>query len=482
MHKYILFFSILILCNLVSSSLIIEPNPLNISVSKGIQSDFRINLTNNYNFDIYNLKFYNLEGFNFPSINISKQSVKQIDFNVLTNYSFEGQKTATINFKYIGNIPEEITTYILTITSSGINEQTNNHLTVRIGDSIRWVNNEEVTHSLQSTSFESIINPGSSYTKQFNTIGTFEYRTIVAGITFFTGTIDVINRTGEYLVTNPDYDFNYQINLKSIPDPTSLESSLSQKNYTIEATLYKDGLITITNNGSKKAESVKLYSDSNWITFDENNFDLESNDLKYIKFRITPEIFEKEQTNKTYTINIKIKAINTEEKIENLNVFIPYSQSLSEITTEEGFLNWFTNVYCKANPNNFLCNTSARSLNQTARIIYRESEFSVNMTGSEWYNLVKRIGMLEDTASRSSNTENDFNLKFESKLEYINNQTNQTANAINEFIKNQKMWSDFKWIIGIFLFICASISFIVYRIRKLSKKKEIVDIYDFQYR
>ena len=480
--KEILFLALAIsMINLISADIIILPSPISINVSKGIEQSFSLNITNNYNFDIFKLTFYNIDGFTFPEINISSGSTKLINFNVLTNYSFEGTKSATINFKYLGNIPEEITTYVLTITSSGINSQINNHITIRVGDSIRWNNNDQVTHNLESSTFESSISPSSTYTKQFNTIGTFEYRTMVAGITFFTGTIDVINRTGSYLVTNPDYDISYLINLKSIPDPTSLTASISQTNYSIDPTLYKEGLLTITNNGSKKAENIIL-SSSQWITFDENNFDLEPNDLKYIKYRITPEIFETEKTNKTYNIILKVKAINTEEYTNTLNIFIPYSNAFGDITSEQGFLNWFANVFCPANPNNFLCNTSARNLNETARIIYRESEYSVNMTGSEWYNLVKRIGMQEDTQSRFLNTQTDFNSRFQSALEMINNQTNQTANIISSYIKSQNDWNDFKWIIGIFLFAILMISLIIYQVRKLRNKKEIVDIYNYEYK
>lgn len=472
---------ILILCQLVNASIIIMPeSPMNISVNKGIEKSFSMNITNNYGFDIYNLKFYNLEGFNFPNINISSGSTKLVNFNIKTNYSFEGKKLTTINFKYFGSIPEEITTYVLNINNSGINGQNNNHLTIRVGDSIRWENHDEVTHNLESSTFESIISPGSTYTKQFNAIGSFEYRTVVAGITFFTGTIDVINRTGSYLVTNPNYDLNYLINLKSIPESTSLSASISQLNYTIDPTLYKEGLLTITNTGNNNAEEILISSDSNWLTFDENNFNLDKNDIKYIKFRITPSIFETEQTNKSYILNLKVKAINTEEYSNTLNIFITYSEAFGDITSEQGFLNWFANVFCPANPNNFLCNTSARNINETAKIIYRESEYSVNMTGSGWYNLVKIIGSNKDTVDRFISNQNTINSEFKTSLDNINNQTNKTAEAINNYIKSKKDWSDFKWIIGIFLAIISMVSFIIFRIRKLAKKKEIVDVYDFK--
>ena len=479
MNKFIILVFSIFLINLVNASILIIPSPLNISVSKNIETSFQMNITNNYGFNIYNLKFYNLEGFTFPEINISSGSTSQVNFNVKTNYSFEGVKTANVNFKYFGSIPEEITTYILNINSSGINGHTFSHITVRAGDSVTWNNKDSVTHTLQSTSFESSISPTASYTKTFSSIGTFEYRTVVAGITIFTGTIDVINRTGSYLVTNPSNDFDYLINLRSLPDPTNLVVSISQTNFSIDPTNFKESLLTITNNGSNKAEGININSDSGWITSDENNFNLNAGDIKYIKLRIFPEIFETNQTNRTYNINLKVKAINTNEYNTNLIVFVSYSDAFGDLGSENFLVNWLTN-FCKSSPKSILCNNTG-NLNETARIIYRESSFSVNMTGSEWYNLIKIIASEKDTSDRFVNTQTDFNNKLESKLELINNQTNQTAEVITSYIKSQNDWSDFRWIIGIFIFSIIMISLIIYQVRKLKNKKEIVDVYDFQY-
>jgi|GEM_PF-5300647 len=480
MNKKIGLVLVLLFCQLVNASISIQPEILNVSVIKNIETSFQMNITNTYGFDIYNLKFYGLEGFTFPEINISSGSTSQVNFNVNTNYSFEGIKTSNVNFKYFGSIPEDITTYILNINSSGINGKPFSHITIRAGDSIKWENHDDVTHNLQSTSFESSIIPTSSYTKQFNELGTFEYRTVVAGITIFTGTIDVINRTGSYLVTNPNYDFDYLINLKSIPNETSLSASISQNNFTIDPTNYKDLLLTITNNGSNKAENIIISSDLDWITPDENNFDLNAGDIKYIKIRVFPEIFETNQTNRTYDLNLKVKAINTNEYSNNLKIFVTYSEEFGDLTSENFLVNWLTN-FCKASPNSLLCNNTG-NLNETAKVIYRESEFSVNMTGSEWYNLIKIIASMKDTQDRSGSSQNDYNLKTDSKIDNLANQTNQTLELVMKDIKSRNDWSDFKWIIGTFGFVSFGIIFIVYMVRKLNKKKEIVDVYNFEYK
>lgn len=475
MRKEIIILIFFCSLNFVSAEIILSP--INISVSKGVENSFSINISNNYDFDIYKLTFSNLEGFTFPEINILKKTSQTINFIVKTNYSYDGFINSNVKFRYKASIPEDITTYNLTISGSGINNQINHYQTIRKGDSIRWKNLDDVTHNLQSTIFESSISPNNEFTRQFNDLSIIEYRSIVAGITLFTGTIEVINRTGEYFVYNPVYDQIYSFYFQSIPESTSLNASVSEKDYTIEVTNYKEGLLTIKNFGINLAENIFLSSDPNWVQFDENNFNLPSNEIKYIKFKIFPSIYDNNQTNLTYQITLKIKAINTNEYTSVINIFVPYSNVFSNVASEEWFVNWFNSI-CLTYPNSFLCNKS--TINQTARIIYRESEFSINMSGSEWYNLVKRIGMMEGTNVRRDNKETEFENELKNKVNNIEIQSNQTFTEIRNFMKDQNSWTTAKWILGFFIFLSACIFLVVHQIRKLNKKKEIIDIYQFK--
>lgn len=476
-RKLTYLFFLIVVFNLNFASAEIIFSSLNINVSKGIEQSFSINITNNYDFDIYKLTFSNLNGFIFPEINIPKKTSQTIQFSVKTNYSFDGVINSDVKLRYKASIPEDITTYNLTISSSGINGQNNYYQTIRKGDSIRWKNLDEVTHNLQSTIFESSIQPNNEFTRQFNDLGIIEYRSVVAGITIFTGTIEVINRTGEYLVYNPVYNQIYSFYFKSIPEPTDLIASISEPSYTVDATGFKEGLLTIKNNGTNPSENIILSSSPDWIQFDENNFNLAINSTKYIKFKIYPKIFENNQTNLTYQITFKIKALNTNEYTSVINVFVPYSEVFSNVGSEEWFTSWFTQT-CLRYPNSFLCNKS--TMNQTARVIYRESEFSVNMTGSEWYNLVKRLGMIEDTITRRDNKETEFETETKNKLSNIDSQTNSTASKVDEFLKEQKSWTTAKWILGFFIFLSACVFLIVNNVRKLNKQKEVVDIYNYK--
>ena len=104
----IFLFVTLVLVNTLSAEILIQP--MNVSVKKNIQSDFYLNISNTYNFDVYNLELNNLNGFIFPSINISAGSNVLIPFSVKTNYSFDGNLISNVKFKYLANIPEAITT------------------------------------------------------------------------------------------------------------------------------------------------------------------------------------------------------------------------------------------------------------------------------------------------------------------------------------------------------------------------------------
>ncbi len=469
----------IILLPLINASISIEPSQLNISINKDSEQSFKINITNYYDFDIYNLTFSNLSGFNFPEINIPKNTAKEITFVVKTNYSYDGIINSNVNFKYLANIPEEITTYNLSITNQGINNQTNNYITIRKGDSIKWINLDDVTHNLQSTEFEWTLNPNDTFIRSFDSIKVIEYRSLVAGITLFTGTIEVINRTGSYLVSNPLYSFNYPVKLRSIPEETTLEASLSQVNYTIDVSSYKEGLLTIKNIGTNNAENINLISSPDWITFDENDFKIIPNEIKYIKFKIYPKLMQTNETNSSYEISLLIKGINTKEYTNKLIVFVPYSNVFGDLSTEQGFVTWMNNVFCPAHPENYLCNTSARNISETARIIYRESEFSINMTGGEWYNLVKVVGQIKGVQDRSENEKVTFESQMTNDIKETKLQMNETANKVNKFISDQNNWTISLWVIGFFLFLASCITFIIFQIRKLNKKKELIDVYTY---
>lgn len=477
MRKEILLLLCIFLMPLINGYVLIEPSSINISVNKGESSTFTINLTNYHSFDIYELTFSNLSGFSFPQIDIASGTSKQVTFSVNTNYSYSGKIDSLVTFKYRANIPETITTYNLTITNLGINNQTNNYITIRKGDSIQWNNKDDVTHNLQSTDFEYSLSNNATFTRPFNELKTIEYRTVVAGITLFTGTIQVINRTGEYLVSNPSYNFNYQVNLISIPEHTTLNAFISESNYTVEAQNYKEGLLTINNSGLNRAENIKLISIPEWANFDEDDFSLDSNGVKYIKFKIYPELMYTNETNKSYTITLKIKGINTDEYTVNLNVFIPYSNVYGDLSTEEGFVLWMQNVFCPIHPENYLCNTSARDLNTTSRIIYRESEFSINMTGSEWYNLVKVIGQLKDTQDRSENEKVTFESQMLNSLEETRTEINSTAKKVDRFISDQNSWTVSLWVIGFFLSLAGSVLAIILTVNKIKTKEMGIDVY-----
>ena len=73
---------------------------------------------------------------------------------------------------------------------------------------------------------------------------------------------------------------------------------------------------------------IHLYTDeehNDWITFQDNNFNLNKGDSKLVLYNIKPKhIDETDQTNKTHTITVYIEPENAPQKTVQISLFIKY--------------------------------------------------------------------------------------------------------------------------------------------------------------
>lgn len=416
-------FSVLLL-SLISADVSISPNPLSVSVVVNHPNNYSFTITNNQSFDIVNVRFSNLSMFTFPSnISLPKNTSKEITVLANTNQSFHGSIASLVSYSYYVNLPEEVTTYEIEITSNGLNQT---FISIRDGDTIRWINSDTISHSLYSSIFGTItIPPNSSSIRTFNQLGTFHYYDTSFNIfNNFNGDIQVVNRTLPQLVHNPNYDFPWTVNLDSSLNPTNLSFDNTEDNYTIDQNKNSKGLLTIRNTGSVTSEGVVVSSDSDWVTFDSNNFNLDSGQTNWVTYTITPLITSTDQTNKTYNITLSIKSFNSPQENTTISVFIPYYDVVGGLGSDLGTLTYLNNVYCPIHKCSIFCSPELPECHPGNSNYSGSDVLTANITTYDLYNALKDGAACRDGLSRVTNLLQDYIDTYGA----LQNQSFQTSN------------------------------------------------------
>jgi len=468
------------LISLASANIEIDPNPLDIITKVNQENTYSITIKNNYDFGITDMQFSNISdyGFSFPNITIPKNSSKTFDLTLKATDSIHKQINSKVSFKYFVDLPEEVTTYEINITPEGFNPD---YIIIRQGDSIKWNNNDDISHRVFSE-FDYQVPVNSSVTHTFDSIETVNYYDPDWNwISGFSGTIEVINRSSLEKAHNPNYDINWVINLDSNLNPTNLTIMNSKSEYTIEYGKFKRGLLTIMNNGSETAEVVEIRSDSDWISFEKNNFDINIGEEEWIEYTITPIILDTNQTDKNYTLQIKIKASNSEEYIKTISVFVPYKEVLNELgESDVATINWLEKVFCPKFPTSFLCNQSVGQGGNNS-VIYRDVEVPINISAMDWYDVKKDMGKIKDSVIRTENWDKTQDARLEKTLSRMSKDINQSLAMSIETKRDYKRFKNSVWIIGFFILLAGLITGAIKLINKVAYNTYLAEG-QYQYR
>lgn len=478
MGKYSYNLLVIVFCIIVSSvfiqaNIVISPTPANITCRVGVSSSNQIDIFNNYSFAIMDFAFSNLanEGFSFQNIEIPANSTRTLNLTILSNSSQHKTISSIVSFKYAVEIPEETITHYINITGTGFSP---NYLIIRQGDTVIWNNIDDIDHTITwSENHDVLVNGTFSYT--FNNIETILYQDIEWDeYQFFSGTIDVLNKTTSQKAHNPNYDYAWAINLNSNLNPTTLQVNLIDNYFEVESNKNTEGMVKVKNNGSEIADVITMSADSPWIHFNTNNFNLATNENKYVPFIISPTIFSTNQTNKTYEISIKAKATNTEEYSNTINIFVPYKYiDMSNPTSPEEFLNSIT-IWCKLNPNNFFCNNSL-SGNGNGSVIIQEKNYGFNMTQTDFYELKKELLKALRSDQLSDNQEKILADELHITIPELRGLLNQSLQMqLNNEQKTKTNW-DVVWIIGFFILIIGCGLIVFFEVKKYFYKKYLRD-------
>jgi len=342
------------------------------------------------------------------------------------------------------------------ITSEGFTPQT---VIIRQEDTVTWNNLDSIKRTATSTLFDLKIEPNASQSFQFNDIEDVSY---FDETLFFGGTIRVINKTKEELVNNPSFNKILTVDLRVTLDPTNIGVTNNQNNYTLKATATTEGQLQIENIGNI----------TDWIIFKENNFDLEVGENNFVTYSIEPLIFQTEETNQTYNVDIKIKAANSEEVIETISIFIPFENVFEDGSSDIGFISQYEKL-CRLNPQAVIC--TGKVTGGDGSTTFQDQIISTNLTSRELLTALRRIGELTLSNQRTNNELKQLNSIVQTQFpEFARTQNTSLQLQINNE-KKQLSRSRVFWILLTFVIICSCIIFITLSVRKYYSKANLQD-------
>lgn len=474
MNKTFLFL-ILGVCvmSLANAQLIVHTQPLQVNQKINTEKSYQLILENTFDFPISQFEFSELEDFNFifPDITIDKNTTKNIDFTVNSNNAFHGQKNSKISFKFKVDIPEETQTHYINIT----NQPGEFFNIIREEDTIIWNNLADSRRVVTSGLFNNEIQVNGSFQYTFNNIGSVPWQVLFTygNSALIGGDINIINKTYEEMAKNPNYDVNWAVNIDINSNPTNLSISLSESDYEIEYESSDLGIMTLENDGSENAELVTFYSDSDWIAFNKNEINIGQGKKAYVEYTIVPIVFETNDTDKDYEIEIKIKAKNSVEYIKKINVYVPFKEIRFDENDPEFLLKLIEN-FCNKNPGNIFCNT-LNTTDGNNSVIYRDIEIPFNITQTEFYNLLKRFQRIEDSNERTNNKVALVSERLDKELPEGVRIANESLELQKKNEKKERGRTNVVWIIGFIIMVLSIIGSVIKRVNKRSYKKYLAE-------
>ena len=440
------------------------------TINKFYANDYMFNLTitNTDAKDYYNLTLDNTA---FLMNKIDKLSAGQsVTTNVMVTANTNTNYNLRIKGFYYSSVAPNPKTVNILVTAYNSNPCS---LSVIQGDTVNFTSNVINNINLKMYPGDvpvdgSTISANQSFYKVFSTIGSQGYQWFVASWGFGQiCTITTLSSIG--YINDPQLDGLFNMTVNTQYNPTTVAVTILQTNYTLDFNANNDGIMSITNTGNYTAKNITLIGD--WFSFDTNNFDLNPQATKAIKYTISPHLYQTNQTNQTYN---KIMAINGNFNTvnANFNIFINYATVVNSINDTNS-----TSLY------QYLC-TNWPQLCQP-QIVYvpyanaSNSSSTVTITAEQWrdYNLD-----LQNEKEARQTTDNVVKEKFDnvsSNVDSISTRIGNISNVLDAKLnETSNAQSGIITFIAILLLtaIIVIVALVIY-FYKLKKKREEIDRY-----
>jgi len=409
-----------------------------------------------------------MSGFSFPSLVLSPNESREISITVNRGTLESNSYAVPVSFTYLVDIPATPQTIQINITEYGFSP---NFLTIHQGDTVIWKNVDDVSHTVTGSNYDDELSPGATFTHIFTTIATETYQDLNL---FWGGEIRVLSRTSAQEVNNPNYNEILNVNLNVISNPTTLSTNLvdNSSNFQVRYTKSAEGLISFQNTGNETANKVNLYSNSSWISFNENLIDLDSGQRKYVTFKVSPFVLYTNETNHTYSIPIYIEGLNTQKYTQTISVFIPY-EDLDNNVLDPSYLVKIIENFCKNNPHNAFCNTS--SIGNNTQIIIQDPNIPLNLTASKFYAWMETNQGMKDAMQRTANSVTALGTFVDTTYTNISISLSKLAKDVGTLKDEKETTTRVFWIAGIFAILIAGFLISWKSYAKYKRKKYLMD-------
>ena len=310
---------------LVSASIIITPNPVNVEMFIGSEVSIPILLnSSNNNISLFNLSFTSVPCVTFPTIlSIQPNQVGYVNVNISTDaVSCSGNYVSTLRGMHYIQVDHSPEQKVVSIGNLSFNP---NLIQVKKGDTVVFNNTLEYAVVLTSPEFTTTIEAHSSFGKTYDAIGDYAVQCSTLG---FWLDIDVVNYSTMELAYNSQYDTQLGVNIQSFYNVTELRHSWFSGNITVKYGTTGEALLNLENKGAEMAKNVTITTESNWLSMNKNNFDINAGSSTFVLFTVDPKLLNASESNQSYNLHISIKSDNTVAQDLLLNVAIPYEKYL----------------------------------------------------------------------------------------------------------------------------------------------------------
>ena len=460
-----LFLFIILFVSFTSAELTVTPSSFELEKVYGLDSEFTFIINNSETYNFTNISFPTNPYVRIPEILILQSGEsKTITGTIFGDNEYIGNQFLEAFF-FSGDIGDSEESYIVTISSDGLIDLRD--FSIYVGNTVTFVNNN--TDELILTFGESTTVLPSSENRTF-TVTTPEVLSyyfsdgISSNPITPTYQITILSTSG--IVTDPNLNPSLFFNISLIYPQTSISISyLSSDNYLdLSPFEEEEGTIEVRNIGTKIAKNINL--DCDWITFSQNNFDLAPGSSKPVTYKISPQVYYTNDTDKTYNKTLSITG-NFAPVDRVITIFVPYTQiDAGNYSQGMSLIDWFLD-YCEDNPDDEICGGKTT-------IIYKNASENITIeTGNKQFQefiayiiasnkeMNKKLQMQSELTAFINLSLSETNNMSTIVLEAVEKSSEQTAN-INETILTVLL-------IFMFVIICALLVFLIKLLNKRGK-------------
>jgi hypothetical protein len=307
----ILLYLLIIILTLTSAlALQVNQTDMSVTVVKDETSNYCINVKNTDSRTLYNVTMTN-----FPN-----QKIDWLLFNQTANLCFNVTRSD------VGNIyfnPIVYGNYKITYLADPVHYKISlidfKNYSMRINDQVELCNYYNESHQIKESAnaWQYVLTSGQC----MNITGltyTQEVQDTTSGITgYFLFNTNIV----EQFARDNSLDTVFNIFITTVYPSSRFKIIKLLDNYTVPYGQDTIGILQIKND-ERAVQGATLSID--WGTFDTPIINLASNETKFVQFKIRPNMTRNVETNKSYSLNVKVALTGFKESNDTINVFVPY--------------------------------------------------------------------------------------------------------------------------------------------------------------